>query len=175
MYEMMAIGAAQTKEPNNKGLPTVNKVVQLSQECSCDLLRRGGKWWGWLRSQKPTSYSQPEDHGHNRPEDVVGSAGNHRREDVAARQPGEQDRQGRLEANQWRKADEDADGHPAGDRLRRVANRQQLQRVLMEPALAGSYSTSVRRLNATASSYRTPLPPKMSSADPMVRSTLPLP
>ena len=44
MYEMTAMGAEQTKDPNNKGLPIVNKVVQLSQEWSCDLLRRGGKW-----------------------------------------------------------------------------------------------------------------------------------
>ena len=83
--------------------------------------------------------------------------------------------QHRLEAKERGKTEEDADGNAASDGLRRVANRQQLQRMLMEPAPGFIRSCLDRWLNATASSYRTPLPPKMSNADPMVRSILPCP
>ena len=58
-------------------------------------------------------------------------AGKDRRNDVAAGQPSEQDGQNRLQAEQGSEADEDANGDAPRDSLRRVANREQLQRVLM--------------------------------------------
>src|SRR6516165_6237236 len=111
------------------------------------------------------------DHGHSGKDDVVEGSGDNGGEDIRTRKPGEQNGQGGLEAKQRHKAEKDADGDAAGNGFRRIANRQKLQRVLVQPAARVHFL----RLKATTSSYRTPEPPKMSSAEPMVRSILPRP
>ena len=60
-------------------------------------------------------------------------AGNHRGDDIAARQPSEENRQHRLQAEQGSEADEDANGHAARDGMGRIGDGQQFQRMLAQP------------------------------------------
>src|SRR6185503_7960146 len=57
------------------------------------------------------------------------------RDNVAACEPREKNRQDGFQTEQGSKAEENSDRDTAGDRLRSVANGEQLERVLPEPTL----------------------------------------
>lgn len=56
-------------------------------------------------------------------------------QDVAAGYPGKKDGRERFQSQQRGKSEEDANSHTAGYGLGCVANRQQLQRMLVQPAV----------------------------------------
>lgn len=70
---------------------------------------------------------EPVNEGHQGQDDIVQGRGEDRSKDVTACQPGKEDRQQGLEAEQRGQSEKDPDGYAAGDGLRCVTNRKQLQ------------------------------------------------
>lgn len=82
----------------------------------------------WIVQEPKTDVILPAiNYRHERQNDIVECAGNHRSENIAAGEPGKKDRGHGFEADNWNEAKKNANRDAARNRFRGVANRQQLQ------------------------------------------------
>ena len=91
-------------------------------------LGQGGRPAVWIVQKPITDIVFPAvDDGHERKNDVVQGASNYRRKDIATEEPRKKDSRHCFEADNGNESEKNSNRDAARDRVRRIANRQQLK------------------------------------------------